>query len=78
MQDDLGVKVETLSHTGSLTETKFPAVAKPLLEHLEELFPDECPRLDMPEREIWFRAGQHAVVQVLRAEYERQAAEAQG
>ncbi len=56
----------------SLADSRFPAVAKPLLERLEELFPSECPRLDMPDREIWFRCGQRAVVEMLLAEYEQQ------
>ena len=73
----VGVQVTTNREVSSLTETNFPAVPKRLLERLERLFPNECPQLDDPEREIWFRAGQHAVVRVLRAEHERQAADAQ-
>ena len=60
----------------ALMNSRFPAVAKPLLERLEELFPSECPRLDMPDREIWFRCGQRSVVELLLAEYEQQKKEA--
>ncbi|QDP54776.1 MAG: hypothetical protein Unbinned5784contig1000_19 [Prokaryotic dsDNA virus sp.] len=59
-----------------LMETNFPAIPKALIEHLNELFPDACPRLDTPEREIWWRAGQRSLVEVLQAEYERQTQEA--
>jgi hypothetical protein len=57
-------------------ETKFPGLTEKLLSVLEELYPNECPALNLSEREIWYRAGQHAVVQRLRAEYETQVAEA--
>jgi hypothetical protein len=65
-----------MTRTSSLVDPRFPVVPKPLLERLEELFPSECPRLDMGDREIWFRCGQRAVVELLLAEYEQQKKEA--
>jgi hypothetical protein len=61
----------------SPTESGFPVIAKNLVDHLDNLFPDEWPRLDMADREIWFRAGQRAVVDLLRAELDQQTREAQ-
>ena len=76
-KDDLGVKVATKRMDSSPMESKFPAVPKPLLEKLDELFPDECPGLDTLDRHIWFRAGQRSVVALLSVEYEQQNKEAQ-
>jgi hypothetical protein len=61
----------------SPTESGFPVIPKRLVDHLDNLFPDECPRLDMVDREIWFRAGRRSVVELLRAEFDQQTREAQ-
>ena len=75
--EGLGVKVTTKPVVDSPTESKFPAVPKPLLERLDELFPDECPGLDFGERQIWYAVGQRSVVALLKAEYEQQTKESQ-
>jgi hypothetical protein len=69
---DFGVKVGTERAEDALMESNFPAVSKPLLDRLNELFPEKCPDLDWEDREIWFRVGQRSVVAMLSAEYERQ------
>lgn len=74
--DDQGIKAHQVSKA-SPTESGFPVIAKNLVDHLDNLFPDEWPRLDMADREIWFRAGQRAVVDLLRAEFDQQTREAQ-
>jgi hypothetical protein len=75
--EDLGVKVTTKRVVDAPTESKFPAVPKPLLERLDELFPDECPSLDLGDRQIWYAVGQRSVVALLIAEYEQQTRESQ-
>ena len=52
--------------------SKFPLIPLPLLKALEDLYPNRCPDLNTPDREIWFKAGQAAVVQFLKTQYERQ------
>jgi hypothetical protein len=59
-------------------DPQFPAVPKGLLTKLNELFPERHPTLDMSEREIFYRAGQRAVVVLLEIEYERQVRVSQG
>jgi hypothetical protein len=44
----------------------FPHVTKVLVDRLDQLFPDKCPRLDDPERRVWFAAGQASVVTFLK------------
>lgn len=41
-----------------------------LLEAIEELFPLRPPQLTDSDREVWFKAGQYRVVEVLRAKFE--------
>lgn len=52
--------------------TSLPSVSAALLAALEDMFPDQCPRLDDTDRMVWFRAGQRNVVEVLREHYRRQ------
>lgn len=73
----MGVKVPGKPLSSSPMDSKFPAVSKSLLEHLDALFPDECPKLDWEERLIWYRVGQRSVVALLHAEFEQQSQEAQ-
>jgi hypothetical protein len=41
-----------------------------LLEAIEELFPLRPPLLSDSDRQVWYKAGQHNVVEVLRAKFE--------
>jgi hypothetical protein len=52
--------------------TKFPPIPVELLEALETRIPHRCPDISTPERAIWFDSGRRAVVDWLRAEFERQ------
>lgn len=72
MSEDFGIKIGTEKTEGAPMESKFPAVPKPLLDRLSELFPEKCPGLDWGNRDIWFRVGQRSVVAMLQAEYEQQ------
>ena len=42
-----------------------PIIPKDIINFLDNLFPTRCPDLDMPERKIWFKAGQRSVVEFL-------------
>jgi|TARA_R100000742_G_C4245552_1_gene64552 hypothetical protein len=43
-----------------------------LLQYLEELYPDKAPDLSMEEKQIWFSAGQVAVVRHLKDQFKLQ------
>jgi len=49
-----------------------PVIPNALLRALDQMFPDQCPRIDDTERMIWFRAGQRSVVDVLVEHHQRQ------
>ena len=49
-----------------------PNIDKSLLQYLEELYPDKAPDLSMEEKQIWFSAGQVAVVRHLKDQYRLQ------
>ncbi len=48
-----------------------PITAEELVKELNTLYPEEHPKLDYPDRVIWFKAGQRDVVNTLlkRLEY---------
>jgi hypothetical protein len=49
-----------------------PAIPEALLKHLEETFPDRCPSISVPDREVWAATGRAEVVRYLRNLMERQ------
>lgn len=49
-----------------------PAIPKELLDYLHSTFPVSRPRLTDSEREIFFKVGQHSVVEFLQAKYNEQ------
>lgn len=51
---------------------QFPHITKALLKELEERFPARYPALDWSDREIWYRAGQRAVVDFLKDRFSDQ------
>lgn len=53
-------------------EAEFPPVPLSLVQRLEELIPEKCPDIPMHEREIFFYAGQRAIVRMLREVYNEQ------
>ncbi len=44
-----------------------PMLSVDLIKELDEQFPDRCPDLGDPERSVWYKAGQRAVVNHLLA-----------
>ncbi len=51
---------------------KFPPVPEVLLKELDGRIPEKCPELSFTDREIWFYAGQRAVVRLLKEKFEEQ------
>lgn len=47
-------------------------IPESLIRELGERFPDRCPRFGMSTEEVWFAAGQAAVVRFLRDAMEEQ------
>lgn len=50
----------------------FPIVTQELLNALKEHFPDRSPDLRWSDREVWFKAGQVAVVRFLQQKFDEQ------
>lgn len=51
---------------------QLPAISKELIEYLETICPDQAPRLDTAERNIWFNAGKVDLVRHLRSVFDEQ------
>jgi hypothetical protein len=49
-----------------------PEVSDKLIDSLDSLFPDQCPRIEDKDRMVWFKAGQRSVVEVLMEHSKRQ------
>tara|TARA_R100001594_G_scaffold149641_1_gene208072 strand:+ start:1267 stop:1440 length:174 start_codon:yes stop_codon:yes gene_type:complete len=49
-----------------------PNIDKSLIQYLEDLYPDKAPDLSMEEKQIWFNAGQVAVVRHLIGQHKLQ------
>jgi|LakMenEpi03Aug12_release.lakeMendotaPanAssembly.Ray.scaffolds.fasta_scaffold2204621_2 hypothetical protein len=53
-------------------EDRFPPVPEVLLKELEFRIPEKCPELSFTDREVWFYAGQRALVRLLREKFREQ------
>lgn len=42
-----------------------PTFSVDLIARLEEMYPEKCPALSTPDREIWYYAGARSVVRML-------------
>ena len=49
-----------------------PYITPELLEYLERLYPDRSPRIDTPDRQVWFQSGQADLVRHLRSVFDQQ------
>lgn len=52
--------------------SRLPVVDEDLLDYLERMFPDRCPKLEDDQNTVWFKAGAASVARHLRAVYEQQ------
>lgn len=53
-------------------DTPPPIIDPKVVEHLERLFPNAVPTLNLTDREVWYRAGQVSVVSHLKELVKRQ------
>ena len=53
-------------------EIVLPALSQDLINKLDKLFPDKCPLLTDPEREVWYKVGQRSVINYLQQTYDDQ------
>ena len=53
-------------------EIVLPALSKELIDKLDKVFPDKCPRLTDEDRSIWYKVGQRSVVNYLKHMYDEQ------
>ena len=53
-------------------EIILPALSQELINKLDKLFPDKCPLLTDPEREVWYKVGQRSVINYLQQTYDDQ------
>ena len=49
-----------------------PPISKALMEYLQTSFPLKSPKLDTPDRLIWYDAGKRSLVDHLQAHYDNQ------
>lgn len=49
-----------------------PPISNELVEDLDKRFPEKCPGIEWTDRQIWFYAGQRAVVEFLKKAAKRQ------
>ena len=50
-------------------ETLWPPIDEMLIRRLKEIYPDKCPPIDTPDREIWRYLGQVELVRMLESVY---------
>ena len=55
-----------------MNDTQMPHLTRELIEYLESVYPDQAPRLEMPERMIWMKVGQVELVRMLRLAFDHQ------
>tara|TARA_R100000781_G_scaffold4331_1_gene5426 strand:+ start:49 stop:231 length:183 start_codon:yes stop_codon:yes gene_type:complete len=55
-----------------IDEDLWPPIDEALIRKLKEIYPDKCPSIDTPEREIWRYGGQVELVRMLESVYDEQ------
>ncbi len=53
-------------------EMLWPPIDEMLIRRLKEIYPDKCPSIDTPDREIWRYLGQVELVRMLESVYTEQ------
>ena len=53
-------------------EMLWPPIDVMLIRRLKEVYPDKCPSIDTPDREIWRYLGQVELVRMLESVYTEQ------
>ena len=55
-----------------MSSEKLPVITDELIFALDQIFPNRHPDLSLSDREVWYRAGQHYVVDFLIEQQKRQ------
>lgn len=55
-----------------MQECNFPLISKPLLDELNQRYPERSAESEWSDREIWLKAGERRVVRFLNEMYKRQ------
>tara|TARA_B100000945_G_C20412936_1_gene613593 strand:+ start:31 stop:216 length:186 start_codon:yes stop_codon:yes gene_type:complete len=55
-----------------IDEELWPEIPHSLISKLKEVYPDKCPSIDTPDREIWRYGGQVELVRMLESVYNEQ------
>ena len=55
-----------------MNEDELPPIDEALVRELDKRFPAKYPDLATPDREVWYRAGQRALVDYLIEHYRKQ------
>ena len=55
-----------------IDEELWPEIPHALIGKLKEIYPDKCPSIDTPDREIWRYGGQVELVRMLESVYNEQ------
>jgi len=55
-----------------IEEELWPEIPHALISKLKEVYPDKCPSIDTPDREIWRYSGQVELVRMLESVYNEQ------
>ena len=50
----------------------WPPIDEMLIRRLKEIYPDRCPSIDTPDREIWRYLGQVELVRMIESVYTEQ------
>jgi len=53
-------------------EMLWPPIDEMLIRRLKEIYPDQCPSIETPDREIWRYLGQVELVRMLESVYTEQ------
>ena len=53
-------------------EMLWPPIDEILIRRLKEIYPDKCPSIETPDREIWRYLGQVELVRMLESVYTEQ------
>ena len=53
-------------------EMLWPPIDEMLIRRLKEIYPDKCPSIETPDREIWRYLGQVDLVRMLESVYTEQ------
>ncbi len=55
-----------------MTEKQFPTIPQPLLDELNQRYPERSAELSWSDREIWIKAGERRVVRFLNEQFKHQ------